>query len=76
MNRCMSYFATYRHSIALVSPQCEDSPAHYLKPTDQAMAIKMGAAADVMFVLCVHTPGTAILEVVNSLKQNVRTEYV
>ena len=40
------------------------------------MAIKMGAAADVMFVLCVHTPGTAILEVVNSLKQNVRTEYV
>ena len=35
------------------------------------MAVKAEAAANVMFVLCLYSPGPAILETVNSIRQNV-----
>ena len=35
------------------------------------MDVKAEAAPHVMFVLCVFSPGPAILEIVNSIKQNV-----
>ena len=62
---------SHSHSIAVVSPQSSDDPAHYLNPEDRIMPIKGEAAADAMFVLCIHSPGPAILEIVNTIRQNV-----
>ena len=56
------------HSLALVTP---GSPTHYLDPEDRILSVKAGAPPTSMFVLCVHMPGAALLEVMNSLRQNV-----
>lgn len=63
------------HSIAVVTPQATESPARYLGPDDRVLTVKAEAAANVMFVLCVYSPGPAILEIVNSINQNVCTYY-
>ena len=60
------------HSLALVNPHSMETPARYLGSEDRVMAVKNEpAAAGVMFVLCVFSSGSAILEIVNTIKQNV-----
>lgn len=47
------------------------SQARYLNPEDKMMSIKAGAMPTSMFVLCVSMPGQALLEIINSVRQNV-----
>lgn len=48
------------------------SPARYLDPDDRILSVKAGAPIAAMFVLCVHMPGQALLEAIDSIRQNVR----
>ena len=48
------------------------SPARYLDPDDRILSVKAGAPIPAMFVLCVHMPGPALLEAIDSIRQNVR----
>ena len=60
-----------RHSIALVTGPSSGSPARYLDPDDRILSVKAGAPIAAMFVLCVHMPGQALLEAIDSIRQNV-----
>ena len=64
---------SYRHSIALVSGLSSGTPARYLDPDDRILSVKVGAPPTAMFVLCAHMPGQALLEVIDTVRQNVRT---
>jgi hypothetical protein len=59
------------HSLALVNPHTTDAAARYLSSDERVLAVKAEAPPTAMFVLCVFSSGTAILEIVNSIKQNV-----
>lgn len=59
----------------MVTPQATVCPARYLGPDDRVLTVKAEAAANVMFVLCVYSPGPAILEIVNSINQNVCSSH-
>ena len=59
------------HSLALVDPLTTGAAARYLNHDERVLAVKAKAPPTAMFVLCVFTQGTAILEIVNSVKQNV-----
>ena len=65
-------FVLYRHSIALVTGPSSGSPARYLDPDDRILSVKAGAPIAAMFVLCVHMPGQALLDAIDSIRQNVR----
>ena len=57
-----------------MNPHSIATPARYLAPDERVLGVKTEStmAADFMFVLCVYSPDPAILEIVNSIKQNVK----
>ena len=63
------------HSLALVNPHTTDAAARYLSSDERVLAVKAEAPPTAMFVLCIFTSGTAILEIVNSIKQNVNLHF-
>ena len=63
--------SSYSHSLALVMGPSSDNPAHYLDKDDKILSVKAGASSTAMFVLCVQMPGASLLEVIDSLRQNV-----
>ena len=67
----LSLTPSHSHRLALVCPDSSDTAARYLDNEERVLAVKSKAPPTAMFVLCVFTPGTAILEIVNSIKQNV-----
>ena len=73
MNASLFPPSFHRHSIALVSGISSSTPARYLDPDDRILSVKVGAPPTAMFVLCVRMPGQALLEVIDTVRQNVRT---
>ncbi len=59
------------HSLALVTGPASSSPTHYLDRDSKVLSVKSGAPPTAMFVLCVQMPGASLLEVIDSLRQNV-----
>ena len=66
-----AFFSPHSHSIALVSSKSSGTPAHYLDGDDRILSVKAGAPLTSSFVLCVHMPGAALLEVVDSVIRSV-----
>ena len=62
---------THSHRLALVSSQSSENPAHYLEPDDRILSVMSGASPSAMLVLCVNMPGQALLEIMDSIRQNV-----
>ena len=54
-----------------MSSQSSENPAHYLDPDDRMLSVMAGASPSSMLVLCVHMPGPALLEIMDSIRQNV-----
>ena len=59
------------HRLALVSNRSSENPAHYLEADDRMLSVMSGAPPTSMLVLCVHMPGQALLEIIDSIRQNV-----
>ena len=66
----------HSHRLALVSSQSSENPAHYLEPDDRMLSVMSGASPSAMLVLCVHMPGKALLEIMDSIRQNVSFFFI
>ena len=64
-------FIFFSHRLALVSNRSSENPAHYLEADDRMLSVMSGAPPMSMLVLCVHMPGQALLEIIDSIRQNV-----
>ena len=63
--------SSFSHRLALVSNRSAENPAHYLEADDRMLSVMSGAPPSSMLVLCVHMPGQALLEIIDSIRQNV-----
>ena len=72
----MHCFIFFSHRLALVSSRSSENPAHYLEADDRMLSVMSGAPPSSMLVLCVHMPGQALLEIIDSIRQNVSCYYL
>ncbi len=62
---------THSYRLVLVSGLSTGTPAHYLDSEERVLSLKTEAPPTGMFVLCVNTPGDGLLELIDSVRQNV-----
>ncbi len=51
------------------------TPASYLDSEERVLPLKNEASPTSVFVACVNTPGEGVLELLNSVRQNVNIGY-